>query len=98
MKQIIEVVKCLSEEELIEVGRVTHFYPKISVAIVELKAPLNIGDRILIRGATTNFEQTVESMQIEHKNIEKAEAGQIIGLKVKERVRENDKVYRIVEK
>ena len=90
------MVKCLSEEELIEVGRVTHFYPKISVAIVELKAPLNIGDRILIRGATTNFEQTVESMQIEHKNIEKAEAGQIIGLKVKERVRDNDKVYRIV--
>ena len=96
MKQIIEVVKCLSEEELIEVGRVTHFYPKISVAIVELKAPLNIGDKILIKGATTNFEQTVESMQIEHRNIEKAEAGQIIGLKVKERVRENDKVYRIV--
>jgi len=96
MKQIIEVVKCLSEEELIEVGRVTHFYPKISVAIVELKAPLNIGDKILIRGATTNFEQTVESMQIEHRNIEKAEAGQIIGLKVKERVRENDKVYRIL--
>jgi len=90
------VVKCLSEEELVEVGRVTHFYPKISVAIVELKAPLNIGDKILIRGATTNFEQTVESMQIEHKNIEKAEAGQIIGLKVKERVRENDKVYRRV--
>jgi len=88
-------VKCLSEEELIEVGRVTHFYPRISVAIVELKAPLNVGDKILIRGATTNFEQTVESMQIEHRNIEKAEAGQIIGLKVKERVRENDKVYRI---
>jgi len=85
----------LSEEELIEVGRVTHFYPRISVAIVELKAPLNVGDKILIRGATTNFEQTVESMQIEHRNIEKAEAGQIIGLKVKERVRENDKVYRI---
>jgi len=86
----------LSEEELVEVGRVTHFYPKISVAIVELKASLNIGDKILIKGATTNFEQTVESMQIEHKNIERAEAGQIIGLKVKERVRENDKVYRIM--
>ena len=85
----------MSEEELIEIGRVTHFYPRISVAIVELKAPLNVGDKILIRGATTNFEQTVESMQIEHRNIEKAEAGQIIGLKVKERVRENDKVYRI---
>ena len=88
-------MKCLSEEKLVEVGRVTHFYPKISVAIVELKASLNIGDKILIKGATTNFEQTVESMQIEHKNIERAEAGQIIGLKVKERVRENDKVYRI---
>ena len=83
-------------EELVEVGRVTHFYPKISVAIVELKASLNIGDKILIKGATTNFEQIVESMQIEHKNIERAEAGQIIGLKVKERVRENDKVYRIM--
>ena len=83
-------------EELVEVGRVTHFYPKISVAIVELKASLNIGDKILIKGATTNFEQTVESMQIEHKNIERAEAGQIVGLKVKERVRENDKVYRIM--
>ena len=90
------LVKCLSEEELVEVGRVTHFYPKISVAIVELKASLNIGDKILIKGATTNFEQIVESMQIEHKNIERAEAGQIIGLKVKERVRENDKVYRIM--
>ena len=86
----------MSEEKLVEVGRVTHFYPKISVAIVELKASLNIGDKILIKGATTNFEQTVESMQIEHKNIERAEAGQIIGLKVKERVRENDKVYRIM--
>ena len=90
------MVKCLSEEKLVEVGRVTHFYPKISVAIVELKASLNIGDKILIKGATTNFEQTVESMQIEHKNIERAEAGQIIGLKVKERVRKNDKVYRIM--
>ena len=90
------MLKCLSEEKLVEVGRVTHFYPKISVAIVELKASLNIGDKILIKGATTNFEQTVESMQIEHKNIERAEAGQIIGLKVKERVRENDKVYRIM--
>ncbi len=86
----------MSEENLIEVGRVTHFYPKISVAIVELKAPLSIGDKILIKGATTNFEQKVESMQIEHKDIERAEAGQIIGLKVNQRARENDKVYKIV--
>ena len=51
--------------ELVEVGRVTHYFSKISVAVVELKAPLKVGDRILIRGATTNFEQTVDSMQIE---------------------------------
>jgi putative protease len=87
----------LSEEKLVEVGRVTHYYPKISVAIVELKAPLSVGDKILIKGATTNFEQTVESMQIEHKNVERAEAGQIIGLKVNQRARENDKIYKITE-
>jgi putative protease len=82
------------EEELIEVGRVTHYFTRISVAVIELSAPLAIGDRIRIKGPTTDFEQTVESMQIEHKNVERAEAGQSIGLKVMERVRENDRVYK----
>lgn len=85
------------ERKLVEVGRVTHYFSKISVAVVELSAPLAIGDRILIKGATTNFEQVVDSMQIEHKNIERAEAGQAIGLKVIDRVRVNDRVYKIVE-
>jgi len=83
------------EKELIEVGRVTHYFTKISVAVVELKASLAVGDRILIKGSTTDFEQVVESMQIEHKDVQRAEAGQSIGLKVKERVRENDTVYKI---
>jgi len=87
---------CLGEGKLVEVGRVTHFYPKIRVAIVELKAPLSIGDKILIKGTTTNFEQKVESMQIEHKDVKLAEAGQIIGLKVNQRARENDKVYKMI--
>ncbi len=78
-----------------EVGRVTHYYPKISVAVVELKNSLKVGDKILIRGATTNFEQIVESMQIEHKDVQVAEPGQSTGIKVKEKVRENDKVYRL---
>lgn len=78
-----------------EVGRVTHYYPKISVAVVELKNSLKVGDKILIRGATTNFEQIVESMQIEHKDVQVAEPGQSAGIKVKEKVRENDKVYRL---
>ena len=78
-----------------EVGRVTHYYPKISVAVVELKNSLKVGDKILIRGATTNFEQIVESMQIEHKDVQVAEPGQSVGIKVKGKVRENDKVYRL---
>ncbi|RJS84001.1 translation elongation factor-like protein [Candidatus Bathyarchaeota archaeon] len=86
----------MSEEKLKEVGVVTHYFTRISVAVVELKDTLSIGDKILIRGATTNFEQTVESMQIEHKNITTAEAGQSIGLKVVDRVREGDRVYKIL--
>ncbi len=86
----------MSEGELKEVGVVTHYFTRISVAVVELKDTLSVGDRILIQGHTTNFEQTVESMQIEHKNITTATAGQKIGLKVKERVREGDRVYKIV--
>ncbi|MBS7621334.1 translation elongation factor-like protein [Candidatus Bathyarchaeota archaeon] len=84
----------LGEENLVEVGRVTHYFTKISVAVIELKAPLSVGDRIAIKGPTTDFEQVVESMQIEHKNVQRAEAGQSIGLKVAQRVREKDIVYK----
>ncbi|MEM4700444.1 MAG: hypothetical protein QXT74_05835 [Candidatus Nezhaarchaeales archaeon] len=75
-------------------GRVTHFFTKISVAVVELKAPLAVGDRIVIRGPRTDFEQVVESMQIEHKNVARAEPGQSVGIKVVQRVRERDVVYK----
>ena len=82
-------------EELQEVGKVTHFFAKISVAVIELKAPVSVGDRILIKGPTTNLEQTVESMEIEHEKVKRAGAGQSIGLRVDSRVRENDTVYKI---
>jgi len=85
------------EEKLVEAGVVRHYFTKIGVAVVDLKAPLSVGDRILIKGSTTNFEQVVSSMQIEHKNVEHAEAGSSVGLKVEERVRENDIVYKIEE-
>jgi len=87
-------MKRLSEENVVEVGRVTHFFTKISVAVIELTAPLAVGDTIAIKGPTTDLEQTVESMQIEHENVQRAEAGQSIGLKVAERVRERDIVYK----
>jgi selenocysteine-specific translation elongation factor len=85
----------LSEEELQEVGKVSHFFSKISVAVVDLTATLSVGDRIRIQGPTTDFEQTVDSMQIEHADVRTAKAGQSIGLKVKERVREKDTVYKV---
>lgn len=88
----------MSERELREVGRVTHYYTKIGVAVVSLTDTLSVGDRILIKGVTTNFEQTVESMQIEHKNVNVAHSGQSIGLKVNQRVREGDKVYKVIQK
>ena len=84
----------LSEENVVEIGHITHFFPKISVAVIELEKDLNVGDTIAVKGPTTDFEQKVDSMQIEHKNVEKAEAGQSIGLKVAERVRETDVVYK----
>lgn len=86
----------MSERELKEVGRVTHYFTKIGVAVVNLTDTLSVGDKILIKGALTNFEQNVESMQIEHKNVNIAQGGQSVGLKVNQRVREGDKVYRII--
>lgn len=85
------------ELKLENVGKVTHFFTKISVAIVELTGTLSIGDKILIKGPTTNLEQTVDSMQIEHKNVQTAKKGDSIGLKVNERVREGDTVYKILQ-
>ncbi len=83
------------EPQYEKIGLITHFYSKPSVAVIELSAPLNTGDKIVIRGSTTNIEQTVDSMQVEHKQIPNAQAGQSIGIKVLGRVRENDVVYRV---
>ena len=91
---IVMELECLSEEEVIEVGHITHFFSKINVAVLELTAPLVVGDRILVKGPSTDFEQVVDSMQIEHANIPRAEAGQSIGLKMEQSVRERDVVYK----
>ena len=81
-------------EEVVQVGHIAHFFSKISVAVVELTAPLTVGDRILVKGPQTDFEQVIESMQIEHANIQRAEAGQSIGLKTAQHVHERDIVYK----
>lgn len=84
----------MSEENIVEVGRITHFFSKISVAVVELTEPLKTGEMIMVKGPSTDFEQVVESMQIEHENIAAAAAGQSIGLKMMKPVREKDVVYK----
>jgi len=87
-------LSCLSEENVVQVGHILHFFSKINVAVLELTAPLAVGDRILVKGTSTDFEQVVESMQIEHKNIQRAEAGQSVGLKTAQHARERDVVYK----
>lgn len=79
-----------------EIGKVAHYYTKIGVAVIELTDTLKVGDTIRIKGATSDFTQTVNSMQIEHKNVEKAKKKQSIGLKIEEQARQGDTVY-IVE-
>jgi putative protease len=81
------------EENLI--GRVTHYYSHLSVGIVELTGgELKVGDAVHIKGTHTDFTQTVDSMQIEHENVSHAEKSKVVGIKVKERVREHDQVFR----
>ena len=76
-----------------EVGKITHYYSNIAVAIVEVSDTISVGDKIHIQGATSDFEQEVGSLQIEHESVETAKAGQVIGLKVDEKTRGGDKVF-----
>lgn len=78
-----------------EIGKITHYFSKIGVGIIELKDTLKAGETIHIKGATTDFEQKIESMQIEHENVEKAKKGDVIGVKLSQKVREGDVVYRV---
>ena len=76
-----------------EVGVITHYYTNIGVAVVELTDTLKVGDTIHVVGATSDFTQKIDSMQIEHKTVKEAKKGESIGLKVKEHTREHDKVF-----
>ena len=80
-----------------EIGKISHYFTSIGVCVVELKGKIKVGDKIHISGATTDVTMTIDSMQVEHKNVEEAKSGQGIGLKVSERVRENDIVYKVTE-
>ena len=78
-----------------EIGKIIHYFQKINVGIIALTDALFTGDKIKIKGDTTDIEQTVDSMQIDKQPIEKATAGQEIAIKVSDKVRKGDIVYKL---
>ncbi len=78
-----------------EVGTITHYFPKVGVAVVRIADELHVGDQVRISGPHQNFSQRVTSMQVEHQNITNASKGQDVGMKVSQPVRPGDRVYRI---
>jgi putative protease len=76
-----------------KIGVVAHYFGKIMVAAIKMKAGMNVGDIIHIKGHTTDFEQTVDSIQIEHESVQAVKKGDDIGIKVKDHVREGDEVF-----
>ncbi len=83
----------MAEEKLI--GKISHYFGAISVGIIELADNFKVGEKIHIKGSSTDFEQTVSSMQIDRKDISEAKPGDAIGVKVEQKVREGDMVYKV---
>jgi translation initiation factor IF-2 len=79
------------------IGEVTHFYNRIGVAVVDLSGAIELGNQIHFFGRNTDFHQHVQSMQIEHQPVSEAGKGQEIAIKVERRVRNHDKVYKLID-
>ena len=77
------------------IGKVVGYFAKIGVAAIEMEGDMKVGDTVHFKGHTTDFTQTVESMQIENEQKEEVTKGDSVGMKVKDRVRRNDSVYKI---
>jgi putative protease len=77
-----------------KVGKVTHYYNKAGVAIVELEGELNVGDTVKFQGHGVDFEQPVDSMQVNHEQVKSAKAGDLVGLKVEKEVKEGCEVLK----
>jgi putative protease len=75
------------------IGVITHYYGGLGVAIVKFNKNVKTGERLHFKGHTTDFEETLKSMQYDHKEVQEAKKGQEIGIKVKEKVRDGDEVY-----
>lgn len=80
----------------VKIGRVSHYYDKIGVAVLELTDSLSVGDRIkFIRGGEDLFEQEVTSMQVEHEQVQEAKQGDAVGLKTDQEVKDGAEVYKV---
>lgn len=78
-----------------KIGDVTHFFTDLSVGIIDLSDELEVGDSVRFKGATTDFEQQIDSMEIDREKVEKAGPGDKIGVEVDQRVREGDEVFKV---
>jgi putative protease len=94
---MLSVERRYLEMDEVEIGKVTDFFAKPVVAGIELSGTLKIGDKIHIKGSTTDMELAIESMQIERVNITEGKPGDLVGIKVPDRVRRGDKVYKVTE-
>lgn len=81
----------------IRIGEVTHYYNHIGVAVLELTGELEVGDTIHFHGATTEFTQSVASLEIEHQKVESVGPGSEVALKVDQRVRQGDRIFKVSE-
>lgn len=80
-----------------EIGRITHYFNKISVAAIELTGTLEVGDTIHVKGHTSDWTQNIDSMQIEHDSVEKAGPGDSVGIRVDAHAHEHDVVFKVTE-
>lgn len=85
----------MAEEKLTEVGEVFTYFSQVSVAGIKMTGTIKVGDKIKIKGATTDFEMTVDSMQVDRQPVQEAKSGDSIGIKVPDKVRGGDKVYKV---
>jgi putative protease len=81
----------------VQVGTITHYFNRIGVAVLGLSGELQVGDRIHVLGHTTDFEQVITSMEINHKKVDAVKPGDDVALKVRDRVRGGDVVYKVDE-
>ncbi len=94
-RKVASKVKAVKKAKENVIGEITHYFPHVRAAVIKLKAPLATGDAIKIKGHTTDLQQVITSMQIDHVVVDEAKKGQEIGLLVESRVRQHDTVYKI---